>query len=205
LKILIAEDEPTSRMILTALLQKNGHEVLATDDGTAAWQAMQQADAPKMAILDWMMPGLEGIEVCRRIRALPTDAPPYLLLLSGKDEKTEIVAGLDAGADDYLAKPYNPGELRARVDVGRRVIEMQARLNVHVRELQDALDEVKTLRGMVPICAHCKKIRDDQGYWNQVEQYISEHSQAEFTHSICPECMRALFAKVARKGSPANP
>jgi diguanylate cyclase (GGDEF)-like protein len=134
-KILIADDDLTSRLVLVGVLRKWGHEVVATLDGAQAWEAMQRPDAPALAILDWMMPGLPGVEVCRRVRGLPSDQPPYLILLTAKGEKADIVAGLEAGADDYLSKPFDPGELRARVDVGRRIIELQARL----LEARDAL------------------------------------------------------------------
>jgi len=127
-RILIADDDLTSRLVLAGVLKKWGHEVEATLDGAQAWEAMQRPDAPALAILDWMMPGLPGVEVCRRVRGVPSDQPPYLILLTAKDEKADIVAGLEAGADDYLSKPFDPGELRARVDVGRRIIELQARL-----------------------------------------------------------------------------
>jgi two-component system, cell cycle response regulator len=134
-KILIADDDLTSRLVLTGVLKKCGHEVVATVDGTEAWEAMRRPDAPALAILDWMMPGLAGVEVCRRVRSLQSDQPPYIIILTSKGEKADIVAGLEAGADDYLAKPFDPGELRARVDVGRRMIKLQARL----REAHDAL------------------------------------------------------------------
>jgi two-component system cell cycle response regulator len=127
-KILIADDDVTSRLILTGVLRKHGHEVVATVDGTEAWEAMRRPDAPILAILDWMMPGLSGVEVCRLVRGLQSDQPPYLVILTSRGEKTDIVEGLEAGADDYLAKPFDPGELRARVDVGGRVIELQVRL-----------------------------------------------------------------------------
>ena len=135
MRILIADDEATSRLMLSGVLQKFGHEVIATMDGSEAWEAMQRPDAPTLAILDWMMPGLTGVEVCHRIRGLATDEPPYLILLTSMAEKADIVAGLEAGADDYLAKPFDPGELRARVEVGRRITELQTRL----REARDAL------------------------------------------------------------------
>jgi diguanylate cyclase (GGDEF)-like protein len=135
MKILIADDDVTSRLVLAGVLKKWGHEVVASEDGAEAWEAMRQSDAPTLAILDWMMPGLAGVEVCRRIRSLQSDQPPYLILLTARSEKADIVAGLEAGADDYLAKPFDPGELRARVDVGRRMIELQAKL----REARDAL------------------------------------------------------------------
>jgi two-component system cell cycle response regulator len=134
-RILIADDDATSRLVLAGVLKKYGHEIVVTSDGDEAWQAMQRADAPRLAILDWMMPGLAGVEVCRRIRSLNSDEPPYLILLTSLGEKADIVAGLEAGADDYLAKPFDSGELRARVDVGRRVTDLQAKL----REAHDAL------------------------------------------------------------------
>ncbi len=128
MRILIADDDVTSRLVLAGVLRKHGHEVLETVDGEAAWTVMQSADAPRLAILDWVMPGLAGLEVCGRVRALGSDQPPYIILLTSMTEKADIVAGLEAGADDYLAKPFDVSELRARVDVGRRVIELQHRL-----------------------------------------------------------------------------
>jgi two-component system cell cycle response regulator len=128
MKILIAEDDVTSRTILTEMLIKHGYEVTATVNGTQAWQAMQQPDAPLIAILDWMMPGIDGVEVCRRVRALKAEQRPHIIILTVRGEKADIVAGLEAGADDYLCKPFDPGELRARLDVGRRLIEMQDKL-----------------------------------------------------------------------------
>jgi two-component system, cell cycle response regulator len=136
-RILIADDEATSRLMLAGVLRKFGHDVIATMDGTEAWDQMRQPDAPILAILDLMMPGLTGLEVCQRIRGLASDEPPYLILLTSMAEKADVVAGLDAGADDYLTKPFDPGELRARVEVGRRITELQTRL----REARDALSD----------------------------------------------------------------
>lgn len=126
MRILIAEDDNTSRTILTGVLKKNGHEVVATVNGAEAWQAMQKPDAPVLAILDWMMPEMNGPDVVRLIRAVQTDRPPYIIMLTSKSEKADIITGLDAGADDYLSKPFDPGELRARIEVGRRILELQA-------------------------------------------------------------------------------
>ncbi len=135
MRILIADDDLTSRLILIGVLRKHGHEVVATEDGTEAWEAMRGPDPPALAILDWMMPGLSGVDVCRLVRGLGTERRPYLIILTSRGEKTDIVAGLEAGADDYLAKPFDPGELRARVDVGRRMIDLQDRL----REAHEAV------------------------------------------------------------------
>ncbi len=135
MKVLIADDDVTSRLVLAGVLAKCGHDVVSTVDGDEAWEAMRRPDAPRLAILDWMMPGLAGVDVCRRVRTLESDQPPYIIILTTRGEKADIVAGLEAGADDYLAKPFDPGELRARIDVGRRVIELQATL----LEARDAL------------------------------------------------------------------
>jgi DNA-binding response OmpR family regulator len=196
MQILIAEDDFTSRTVLTGVLKKCGHDVVATEDGEEAWQAMQRPDAPQLAILDWMMPKMDGPEVVLRVRGLQTDRPPYIILLTAKGEKADIVAGLTAGANDYLTKPFDPGELRARVDVGRRMVELQDALADRIGELRQALDQIRTLRGIIPICANCKNIRDDKGYWNQVEAYVRDHSEAEFTHSICPKCARKLYPEL---------
>ena len=202
MRILIAEDDITSRSILVSVLRKAGHAVVETANGLEAWEALQKPDAPKLAILDWMMPGLDGIDVVQRIRATASDQPPYILMLTSKTDKAAMIAGLDAGANDYLAKPFDVGELRARIEVGRRMVELQAMLAEKIGELQRALNEIKTLRGIVPICASCKKIRDDAGFWQQVDVYVRDHSEAEFSHGICPECMKRLYPEFTADSEP---
>lgn len=128
MRILIAEDDYTSRTMLAAVLRKGGHEIIEVNNGAEAWQVLQQADAPKMAIIDWMMPEMDGLELVRRVRSLSTDQPAYLIMLTSKGEKADIIAGLDAGANDYLRKPFDAGELQSRVKVGLRMLEMQAAL-----------------------------------------------------------------------------
>ncbi|MCG6537883.1 MAG: response regulator transcription factor, partial [Syntrophales bacterium LBB04] len=165
MRILIAEDDLTSRTVLARFLTKDGYEVTSAVNGAEAWRAMREPDAPAVAILDWMMPEMDGLEVVRRIRASKTQRQPYLIMLTARDEKSDIVAGLAAGADEYLAKPCDPSELHARINVGRRIIEMQDSLAARIKELNQALAEIKTLSGILPACGTCKKIRDDQGYW----------------------------------------
>jgi DNA-binding response OmpR family regulator len=205
MRILIAEDDFTSRTVLVGLLTKCGHEVTETVDGAGAWNVMREPGAPPLAILDWMMPGVDGLEVVRRVRALRTGLPPYIILLTTRGGKADIVAGLVAGADDYLVKPVDAGELRARVEVGRRMIEMRDVLASKVEELQEALDQLRTLRGILPICMHCKKIRDDEGYWNQVESYVRRHTEAEFSHCICPECMKSMYPDIEHEDLRKDP
>ena len=196
MRILIAEDDLVSRNMLRAVLSKSGHEVIAVGDGEQALAALRQPGAPRLAILDWMMPGMDGVGVCREIRGVG-DAPlPYLILLTSRDDEKSIVEGLEAGANDYLTKPYRNEELRARVGVGRRMVELQSSLTDKIEELRRALEHIRTLRGIVPICASCKKIRDDEGYWNEVEAYLQAHSEAEFSHSLCPQCARSLYPEI---------
>jgi sigma-B regulation protein RsbU (phosphoserine phosphatase) len=199
MRILIAEDDLTSRAMLAAVLKRSGHEVVETTDGAQAWDALQQADAPSLAILDWMMPHMDGLEVVRRVRAQQGDRPPYIIMLTTKGEKADVATGLGAGADDYLSKPYDLGELRARVEAGRRMIDMRDRLAAQRDELREALEHIRTLQGILPICVHCKKIRDDQGFWSQVEAYVSSHSEATFSHGICPDCITTLHPEMATR------
>ena len=190
MKILIAEDDSVSRRLLQAALGKSDYDLVTAADGAEAWDLLQQDPPPSLLILDWQMPKLDGVEICRRARALPAYQSAYIILLTAKTAKEDIINGLQAGADDYVTKPFDPGELRARVSVGVRVAQLQISLADRVRELEDAITKVKTLSGMLPICASCKKIRDDKGYWTQIEHYIRHHSEAEFSHGFCPECAR---------------
>ncbi len=141
MRILIAEDDPVSRRLLEATLGKWGHAVVVARDGDEALAVLQSADTPALAILDWMMPGLAGVEVCRRVRQAPAATPTYIILLTAKTEKEDVVAGLEAGADDYLTKPFARVELRARIEVGGRVIKLQRGLAERVEELNQALAE----------------------------------------------------------------
>ena len=128
MRVLIAEDDMTSRAILTAILKKWGYDPVAVEDGRSAWDIMQKSDAPPLALLDWEMPGMNGLEVCRTIRDKNSSSPPYLIILTSRGEKADIVAGLDAGANDYISKPYDNSELQARINVGRRMVVLQTEL-----------------------------------------------------------------------------
>jgi DNA-binding response OmpR family regulator len=194
MKILIAEDDPVSRRLLQAALIKWGYEVIVTANGKEAWQALQQPDAPSLLILDWLMPEMDGVEVCREARGTPTFKSAYILLLTSRGSKEDIVEGLEAGADDYVTKPFDHGELRARVQVGARVVQLQSALADRVKELEEAIANVKQLQGLLPICSYCKKIRDDGNYWHRVESYIAGHANVRFSHGICPDCSDRLKA-----------
>ena len=188
MKVLVAEDDRVSCRLLEARLQKDGHEVVVANDGEQAWAAFQKDPDIPLAVLDWNMPGLTGPELCQKVRQIQTQQPPYLILLTSRDSREDIVSGLQAGANDYVTKPFDFDELRARMQVGERVVRLQRSLAERVKELEEALARVKMLQGLLPICLYCKKIRDDQNYWQQLDKYITEHSEAKFSHGICPDC-----------------
>lgn len=187
MRILIAEDEPTSRLLLEKSLTGWGHELVVCTDGAQAWEALQSPTAPQLAILDWMMPELDGIDVCRRARQTAGLESLYIIMLTTRDSEEDMVEGLEAGANDYVTKPPRRRELQARIGVGERVVELQQQLSQRVTELEEALSKVKTLQGLLPICSYCKKIRGDNNYWKQVEGYIEDHADVSFSHGICPD------------------
>ena len=174
--------------MLEARLLKDGHEVVVAEEGNQAWGVLQEDPAIPLAILDWNMPGMTGPEICGRARQIKTDQPTYLILLTSRDTRQDIVSGLQAGANDYVTKPFDFDELRARVQVGERVLQLQKALAGRVKELEEALANVKMLQGLLPICLYCKKIRDDHNYWQQLDKYVADHTEARFSHGICPEC-----------------
>ena len=188
MRILIAEDDPPSRLTLEKRLEQWGHEVVVTVDGREARSVLEGDDHPRLAILDWMMPEIDGVDVCRWAWTQSRLRPLYIIMLTALDAREDIVEGLRAGADDYLIKPPDGNELRARIDVGIRVLELQSELSDRVAELEASLAREKHLQGLLPICSYCKKIRDDKDYWQQVEGYIEDHADVSFSHGICPVC-----------------
>jgi sigma-B regulation protein RsbU (phosphoserine phosphatase) len=196
MKVLIAEDDRVTCELLDRTLRRWDYETTLVADGQEAWRRLSEASAPTLAILDWMMPGLDGPDICRRVRAELPLANMYLMLLTAREARRDLIAGLDAGADDYIVKPFDTDELRARIAVGTRVLALQEKLAERVEDLQAALSNVKQLRGLLPICSYCKRIRGDDSYWQQVEGYIAAHSNAQFSHGICPTCYAAISAEL---------
>jgi DNA-binding response OmpR family regulator len=197
MKILIAEDDAVSRRLVEVLLRGWGHEVISVEDGQAAWQALEvleKENCPAVAILDWMMPKMDGIEVCRKVRDSHRSSPVHIILLTARGSKEDIITGLEAGAADYLTKPVWKDELRARLGVGIRIVELQSSLADRIHELESALKNIKQLQGLLPICCYCKNVRNDHNYWQKVEAYVSQHSEVQFSHAICPDC----FEKIVR-------
>ena len=193
MRVLIADDDPVAARILSAALRSWNLEPHVVYDGAAAWESLNLVHTP-LVILDCMMPEIDGPELCRRLRANPPTANAYILLLTARETSADMVHGLDAGADDYITKPFDREELRARVNVGVRVATLQSQLEERVLELQDALANVRQLEGFLSICSYCKRIRTEEQNWEQMERYISDHSHAQFSHGICPSCFEKAKA-----------
>jgi len=204
-RILIAEDDIVSRKVLTSYLEKWGHEVVAVENGNDAIEILKSDNAPSFAILDWMMPEKDGTEVCQWIRRQDHGAFVYIILLTAKTESDDIISGLASGADDYITKPFNKDELKQRVKAGIRIIKLETELRSKINQLEDALQNIKQLHGILPICAWCKKIRGDDEYWHSVEDYISSHSENDFTHGICPECLKKEKEELSKEDNVQNP
>lgn len=193
MRILIAEDDPVSRRMLEITLKNWSYQAVVTENGSDALAVLESADSPPLAILDVMMPGIDGLEVCRRIRRQPTPTPPFIILLTAKNRKEDVVGGIDAGANDYLTKPFNREELRVRLQVGFKTVELQRQLADRIAELEDAAAQIKQLQGILSICSYCKNIRDGENYWQRVEGYISDRTDAQFSHGICPDCYERVI------------
>lgn len=167
-----------SRTVLRQAIRKLGHEVMEAENGETAW-AMLAKEPVRVVVSDWAMPKMDGLELCRRIRQGANGDYTYFILLSARDATGENQqAAADAGVDDFLTKPLNFDELWTRLRVAERIL----RFTTQVRQLEE----------MLPICSYCKKIRDDQNYWQQIEGYINERTGSEFSHSICPDCYQRV-------------
>jgi DNA-binding response OmpR family regulator len=188
-RILVADDDSALRHGLFVHLLRWGFEPLLCADGSEAQLALRGAEPPPLALLDWNMPGVTGLELCREIRVMPNLSAMYVVLLTAHSARDEMVTGLDCGADEYMIKPVDWELLRVRLQIGARIVALQQSLTQRVNELQDALSTVKVLSGLLPICSYCKRIRDDNHYWQQLESYVSAHTDAQFSHGICPGCL----------------
>ncbi len=189
MKILIAEDEFTTRMMVQVCLENWGYTVDSVTNGEEAWAKLNRSDAPQIAILDWEMPELDGVEVCRRVKEMGLEVPTYVILLTGRDTNTDIVRGFDAGADDYMTKPFNDNELQARVRVAERLVRTQTSLSATVSELKDALNQLEMLETGVEICDTCKSIFSPyDAEWHSQEDVIRNGADPRFYTVTCPDC-----------------
>ena len=188
MKILIAEDEYTTRLMVQVSLENWGYTVISTEDGNEAWEYLKKDDELDIAILDWEMPGIDGAELCKMIKDMKRDNPIYVLLLTARDSQNDILQGFDAGADDYMTKPFNDNELRARVRVAERIVRIQSSLSRTVEELRQALDLVDALQGSIAVCSQCGRIEGDDNSWYTVSECSGEKYDPRFIPVICPHC-----------------
>lgn len=191
--ILLADDDPTARRVLEQAVSGWGYPAVIAADGDDAWNRLAAADGPRIAVLDWQMPGRTGVEICRAAQDELGPFPPYLILLTVRDQPADRAEALTAGADDFLTKPLRPEELRHRLIVARRTVERNAKLARRFAELQDVESRFGQLRGVLPTCSWCKKIKRDDGSWLPLEVFIRRLSGGRFGHGMCPECQAEML------------
>ncbi len=201
--VLIVDDVETNIEVLANLLSEQSYQIAFATSGEQALAMVQDLD-PELILLDIMMPGMDGLEVCRRLKHSRETRETPIIFLTARTEIEDIVKGFEAGAVDYVTKPFQSVELLARVRTHLELKEARDARDRLIRELREALERVRVLSGLLPICSFCKKIRDDKGYWEQVEVYITEHSDARFSHGICPACAEKHFPELI-EDPPADP
>jgi sigma-B regulation protein RsbU (phosphoserine phosphatase) len=177
MKIIVSEDDRVSRTLLSTLLSQEGHRVYETENGKQAWKLWQKKQYP-IIISDWLMPVFDGLELCKKIRSTGNSNYTYFIMVTVLEGKEKYLQAIAAGVDDFLSKPFDRDQLMARLHVAARILNLQ--------------NELKTISGLLPVCAYCKKVRDDHNYWERVENYIERNSKIQISHGICPECYETV-------------
>jgi DNA-binding response OmpR family regulator len=203
MKILVTDDDPEMLALTSEVLRRAGYEVIETSTGKECLKKAQ-TNRPDLMLLDVMLPDMSGVDLCRQLKSDETLCGTFVILLSGVRISSEYQAdGLDVGADGYIIKPISNKELVARIQAMERIKDAEDALRRKEKEqeelivkLQAALAEIKTLQGLIPICSSCKKIRNDEGFWDQLEAYLSKHTDAVFTHGLCPECFHKAISEI---------
>ncbi len=190
MKVLFVEDEYITRLTVQVVLEGWGYTVDSAEDGIVGWEFIQNTDVPQIAILDWEMPGLDGLELCRKIKALRRKVPVYVILLTGKDARQDILKGFAAGADDYMTKPFDDNELRARVRVAAKLVSTQEELAASNDEMWRALNHVALIQGDFSFCTRCHKVENDQGVWKTLAEYSNDQEDRRFNYMLCPDCSK---------------
>jgi phosphoserine phosphatase RsbU/P len=194
-RVLIADDHAPTLAILRTFLERKAYAVTTAATGDEACEILTSLDAPCIALIDWEMPGASGLEVCRTVRGLNSGQHIFLIVITGRDEDEDIGEAMAAGADDFIHKPCGASELLARVRNGERTIALQHNLASRIVELEESAERMRKLKRLLPICMYCKKIRDDSDYWQEIDVYIQEHTDTDFSHGICPSCMTTAIGE----------
>jgi PleD family two-component response regulator len=214
-KILIIDDDDLSLQLMKAILHKAGFDNICTAANGRDGVALIEQELPDLVLLDYILPDMDGFDVCKKLKENQStrDIPVFIITGAAVDYDTTMEDAFKTGASEYFTKPVRLMDFLPRMctalksknllDQVRREITLREKAEQEqkklIEELQHALDSIKALKGMLPICSSCKKIRDDDGYWQNVEKYIREHSEAQFTHGICPECAQKLYPEVYKK------
>lgn len=185
MKILAVEDDPLTQMVLEASLRQLGHEVTVVADGELAWERLRRGAGERVVVSDWLMPGLNGLELCGRLRAAGLDYTYFILLTQQSANEENQEAALAAGVDDFLVKPVNARELRLRLRVAERILGYTR--------------QVRQLESFLPICSYCKNVRDDKNYWQAIETYMHKHVGTDFSHGVCPQCYESQVRPMLEK------
>lgn len=190
MKMLLVDDDPVALEILKTSLAYAGHQTLEAHNGEEAWTLLAR-EPVQVVVSDWMMPKLDGIELCKRIRSRKGRDYVYFVLLTARSDKENYHTAMEKGVDDFLAKPFRCDELLIRLRVAERILSF--------------MSQVRELKNLLPICSYCKRIRDDRDYWHQIESYIHAQTGTDFTHSICPECYQEHIKPYLDEARRLNP
>ena len=187
--VLVVDDDRATRAVLGDVLVAGGWKPMMAASGAEAREVLLSPESPRVVLLDWLLPDVPGIALCREILYAP-QSRPHLILVTIKGETEDLVEGLDAGADDFIAKPFKPAEVRARVRAGFRTIDLREELKSRVLQLEAAIRRVTQLESLLPICMFCRRIRDGE-VWQSLEGYLQQHADVRFSHGCCPICLAA--------------
>ena len=194
--ILVVDDVAKNLEVICNILSLENYQISVAGDGNRAWNILQRLN-PDLILLDIMMPNVDGYSLCRRLKEIESKKDIPIIFVTARTGRDDLIKGFEVGAVDYITKPFNSAELLARVRTHVSLYRANKRNEVLIAELRAALSQVKTLSGLLPICSGCKQIRDDDGYWRQVESYLAAHADVTFTHGICPSCVRKQYPDLA--------
>lgn len=193
IRILVVDDDPDILFATARILKQEGFEVISANTGNQCLEKVDKED-PDLILLDVELPDILGTEVCQKLKGSTDHEKKYIMMLSGEKISSDDQAdGLDFGADGYIARPVSNRELVSRINSMVRLIRAERKSDSYILELEQAMERIKVLSGIIPICMHCKQIRDDKGYWNQLEAFIQSHSSAQFSHGICDACLEKYY------------